>query len=82
MLSESQPTGALPVKTSIRVIFCASLLILVANIPAQAVDKAKVERQFHSWLKQSFWPLAKAKGVSRKNFQYQPEQCHAKLEVA
>jgi lytic murein transglycosylase len=36
--------------------------------PGHAVDKAKVERQFQSWLQNTIWPKARAKGVSRQTF--------------
>lgn len=36
---------------------------------AGAVDKAAVERKFQSWLEQTVWPRARAKGVSRGTFE-------------
>ena len=35
---------------------------------AQAQNKAKVERQFQSWLAKEIWPRARAEGVSRRTF--------------
>lgn len=50
--------------------FVFSFLILLAlAMPASAQDKAKVERQFQSWLEHTIWPAAKRKGVSRSVFQ-------------
>lgn len=43
-------------------------LILSVTLPAQAQDKAKVERQFQTWLEQTIWPRARAKGVKRGTF--------------
>ena len=37
-------------------------------LPAAALNRAKVERQFQDWLQQEIWPEAKAAGVSRKTF--------------
>lgn len=48
---------------------CLLLLILVLPLPAVAQDRAKVERQFQSWLDQTIWPQARARGVSRATFQ-------------
>ena len=36
---------------------------------AEAQNRAKVERQFQSWLQQEIWPAAKTAGVSRRTFQ-------------
>ena len=44
-----------------------SLLLLAA--PAQAQNRAKVERQFRAWLEQTVWPRAQAGGVSRRTFE-------------
>ncbi|MGI9367149.1 MAG: lytic murein transglycosylase [Rhizobiaceae bacterium] len=46
----------------------ATGLVSGASGPASGVDKAAVERQFNKWLKQTIWPRAKAKGVSRSTF--------------
>ena len=50
--------------------FRASILLalLMFSAPLVAQDRAAVERQFQTWLKQTVWPRAKAKGVSRKTF--------------
>lgn len=37
-------------------------------LPASALDRAKIERQFQDWLQQEIWPTAKAEGVKRKTF--------------
>lgn len=49
--------------------FLAVLLCLFA-LPtlAPAQDRAAIERQFQTWLKQEIWPQARAKGVSRGVF--------------
>jgi len=47
-------------------ILCATVFILSGQVLAQ--DRAAVEQQFQTWLKQTVWPRAKAKGVSRKVF--------------
>ena len=44
----------------------ATLIALAGPVVAQ--DRAAVEQQFQTWLKQTVWPQAKAKGVSRKTF--------------
>ncbi|SLN38998.1 lytic murein transglycosylase [Ruegeria meonggei] len=36
---------------------------------ASAQDRAAVERQFQTWLQNTIWPAAKAKGVSRRTMQ-------------
>ncbi len=46
-------------------LFC--LMLLATSAPAQ--DRAAVERQFQSWLQNTIWPQAKAKGVSQRTFQ-------------
>ena len=45
-----------------------ALLIALAGTVAQALDKPLVERQFQSWLGETVWPRARAKGVSRATF--------------
>lgn len=42
--------------------------LIVLSGPAVAQDRAAVEQQFQTWLKQTVWPRAKAKDVSRKTF--------------
>ena len=37
-------------------------------LPTEAVDRSKVEKQFHDWLSREIWPRAKANGVSRNTF--------------
>lgn len=48
------------------IIIFATLVVLSGQTFAQ--DRASVERQFQGWLKQTVWPQAKAKGVSRRTF--------------
>ncbi len=45
--------------------FLSILLLVFAASNANAQDRAAVERQFQSWLNQTIWPQARAKGVSR-----------------
>ncbi|MBS0126438.1 lytic murein transglycosylase [Thetidibacter halocola] len=45
------------------------LLALLCASPAAAQNRAQVEGQFRTWLEQSIWPAAKAKGVSRRTFE-------------
>jgi lytic murein transglycosylase len=40
----------------------------LAPVQASAQDRARVEAQFQSWLAQTVWPQARAKGVSRATF--------------
>lgn len=47
-------------------ILLATLMLCSGQVLAQ--DRAAVERQFQTWLKQTVWPRAKANGVSRKTF--------------
>jgi lytic murein transglycosylase len=47
-------------------ILFATLSILSGQVTAQ--DRVAVEQQFQSWLTQTVWPRARAKGVSRKTF--------------
>ena len=49
------------------IIFALSLCCLSTIATAQ--DRAAVERQFQIWLKETVWPKAKAKGVSRRTMQ-------------
>jgi len=46
------------------------LLVTLFALSGQAMaqNRAAVERQFHSWLKQTVWPEARARGVSRATF--------------
>lgn len=44
------------------------LVIFALSAPAMAQDRAAVERQFRTWLVQTVWPRARAKGVSRAAF--------------
>lgn len=44
------------------------LCLLVSGHFAVAQNKGAVERQFQSWLQETVWPRARAKGVSRKTF--------------
>ena len=44
-------------------------LILSLTSPVMAQDTAAVERQFQSWLQNTVWPQARAKGVTRKTFE-------------
>ncbi|TLP68836.1 lytic murein transglycosylase [Parasedimentitalea maritima] len=50
-----------------RAIFIFATLVVLSG-SAFAQDRASVERQFQGWLKQTIWPQAKAKGVSRRTF--------------
>ncbi|MVO15453.1 lytic murein transglycosylase [Parasedimentitalea huanghaiensis] len=50
-----------------RAIFIFATLVVLSG-SAFAQDRASVERQFQGWLKQTVWPQAKAKGVSRRTF--------------
>lgn len=49
----------------VRVLIVLSLLL---TTPAQAQNRAAVEQQFRTWLEQTIWPRARAKGVSRATF--------------
>ena len=44
-------------------------LICLTPLPLTAQDRVAVERQFQTWLSQTVWPLAQAKGVSRGSFE-------------
>lgn len=50
-----------------KISFC--LLVMSLALPVQAQDKRAIERQFQSWLSQTIWPKARAKGVSRRTFE-------------
>ncbi len=47
-----------------------ALTFLAAPTPAlaQPANAAAIEKQFRSWLNEDIWPVASAKGVSRKTF--------------
>ncbi|MEM7290562.1 MAG: lytic murein transglycosylase, partial [Pseudomonadota bacterium] len=48
------------------------MLIFVLMImchPAYAQSKAKIERDFQTWLKNDLWPEARSQGVSKQTFQ-------------
>jgi lytic murein transglycosylase len=45
------------------------LFALLCASPAAAQNRAQVEGQFRTWLEQTIWPAAKAKGVSRRTFE-------------
>ncbi len=51
-----------------RLVVCTALLTMVFASGGHAQDKAKIERQFQSWLEQTVWPRARAKGVKRPTF--------------
>ncbi|MCG7522216.1 lytic murein transglycosylase [Ruegeria sp. Ofav3-42] len=46
------------------IVFILSLWCLSTSATAQ--DRAAVEREFQTWLNETVWPMAKAKGVSRR----------------
>lgn len=48
--------------------FLAFLLVFGLCGPVVAQNKAKVERQFQTWLMQDIWPAARKQGVSRETF--------------
>ncbi len=52
---------------SMRFVFTVLFLVVLAA-PLLAQDRVLVERQFQSWLQQTVWPQAKAKGVSKQTF--------------
>ncbi|WP_230798800.1 lytic murein transglycosylase [Seohaeicola saemankumensis] len=43
--------------------------ICLLPLPLIAQDRAATERQFQTWLAQTVWPMAQAKGVSRGSFE-------------
>ncbi|SDX73337.1 lytic murein transglycosylase [Ruegeria halocynthiae] len=47
----------------------AVLCLILSTVSAVAQDRTAIERQFQSWLQQTIWPQARAKGVSRHTFQ-------------
>lgn len=46
-----------------------ALILWCISTSANAQDRAAVERQFQTWLQDTIWPQAKAKGVSRSTMQ-------------
>jgi lytic murein transglycosylase len=44
------------------------VLLLLACVPALAVDRADVEKQFRLWLEKDIWPQARTAGVSQSTF--------------
>ncbi|MEM9279518.1 MAG: lytic murein transglycosylase, partial [Pseudomonadota bacterium] len=48
--------------------FVITILILILTVPAQAQNRAAVEKQFQKWLKQDLWPEARQQGVSQRTF--------------
>ncbi len=53
-------------RTLLKTLLICGLSLL--PLPAFALDKAAVEKQFHGWIETEIWPQAKASGVSRANF--------------
>ena len=53
-------------RTLLKTLLICGLALL--PLPAFALDKAAVEKQFHGWVETEIWPQAKASGVSRANF--------------
>ncbi len=51
-----------------RFLAAALMALCLTASPGMAVDKAQVERQFQSWLQNTVWPRARAKGVKRATF--------------
>jgi lytic murein transglycosylase len=49
-------------------VFIVVLALFSDKAFAQTVNKAKIERQFQTWLQSEMWPLAKKRGISRKVF--------------
>ncbi|MCO6184782.1 lytic murein transglycosylase [Rhizobium sp. L1K21] len=45
-----------------------SLLALLVSVPAFAVDRAAVEKQFHAWLENTIWPQVEKQQVPRAVF--------------
>jgi lytic murein transglycosylase len=45
------------------------IALILTSLPAQALDRNAVERQFRAWLEQTVWPRARSKGVSRTTFE-------------
>ncbi|QFU09231.1 Membrane-bound lytic murein transglycosylase B precursor [Rhodobacteraceae bacterium THAF1] len=46
----------------------ALLILLALSLPAAAQNRAAIEGQFRTWLAQTVWPQARAKGVSQQTF--------------
>ena len=57
-----------PVVIGPRAIQFALCLLAALTVPALAVDRAAVERDFQDWVSTRIWPEAKAAGVSRATF--------------
>lgn len=55
-------------KSTIYAVVFAVLASFSTSTTANALDKAKIERQFHHWLSAKIWPQAKKRGVSLKIF--------------
>ncbi len=49
-------------------IIIASVVVFLTSVSVSALDKAKIERQFQTWVQTDLRPLAKKQGVSRKIF--------------
>ncbi len=49
-------------------LFVTLAALWLLPLPASAQSRAKVERQFQSWLQQDLWPQAKAAGISKRTF--------------
>lgn len=48
---------------------CLLTLLALSAVPALAVDRDAVERQFQGWLEDTVWPRAAREGVSRGTFE-------------
>lgn len=48
--------------------FLFAFVCICLATTASAQDRAKIERQFQTWLEQTIWPQARAQGVSRQTF--------------
>lgn len=46
----------------------ALAIALGLSAPATAQDRVAIERQFHTWLDETVWPRARARGVTRATF--------------
>ncbi len=54
---------------TIPALFAALLLACLAATSAEATSRTAVEQQFRTWLTNTVWPDARARGVSRATFQ-------------
>jgi len=52
----------------LRAFILALVAVALLPLPAAAQDRASIQQQFHTWLEQTVWPRARAKGVSRATF--------------